>query len=1289
MIAKSSLLTFGVDLGRTPGFRHLLRSALALMLTLLPVQAQQPQDANASAKPSEQAYGEPKPGPHLLQAQELIGGRVYLEATKELELHLRDNPDDIAARALLANTQFELRDYKRAATNFAGILQKLPSDTYAADMFQQSLTHWERALDRNDPNELIEYARALNTANKHAEASNAYRQALAIRPDPAATLEFARSLSWAKEYEESIRQFQEYLKLRPDDRSVQRELAQQYTNHESYPEAIAAWQALVASNPTDLEARLGLATALAWSDDLEGAETQLEMLLQEAPQQKDALFLLAEVRRWKGRHLEAYDLYQQVLNIDPTHQQALEQRAALAGSSQLRIQQHQVWLTTHPDDQEVRRKLIDALTEAELFSDALNEVDYLLLAEPNDAGVRQLREEILAARKTAVQARIDQASQALEQSPDDDELLRQLGDDLALLDQYQEAAKLYERYVALRPEDPKALLTMARYMAWSEQYDKAISAFQSYLDQHPTDLPVRIEKARVLTWAGEIEAAESDLTGILADNPSNVEAMVQLGHVYEYLGDIPKARSIYLQAQAIQPQSSTVIQALDQLKEAEETRHAAQSVSGLKSMLEQEPLNHPVRLSLARRLASERQWKEAAAEYGRYLYAVPSQQAVRLEYARLLSWMQQYQDAAEQYLEYLQSSPFDQSARLELASVHISEQNLPAAMGQLNEIVAQDPAHSEARWMRASVFQWAEMWEEAVREYELIYQIDPRYEVALQKIKEIELTSPLFLERYQRKLDLDPEDIDTRYRYANLLLRREDYSEAANQLKILQKQGVNDPYLDNLLEAADKRQAEHARMDVRRARQLLLEDPENSAAELRLARARVQSGETDRALVHYQRYLHDHPNDFKVRQEFADVLSWSGKIGPAVENYRLVMQADPEDTQVRQKLYQVMSWSQGSLPVAIESTEQLVREAPYDPDLRAALGTLYRFSGKQGQAILNYEEALALDPTNETALNGLIETRRQLRPQINTGIRGIQDEYTDFTLFNFYARPRFFSGNGRWTVLPIYNYYTFDQDELLVQARLDPSDPYAPRIHAHEGGLGAHYEFNERLVGEAAGSVVQYSEDVGTGAKALAKLGYWMRPSVYGAVGYRHQDIVYEVNTMESLLNDRIESDDLLLEAAVHGWSRHPDSSWNRVHLTGNAMMGEFSDDNSRFRGRARLLYDLQRNPKIAVGPAINHNSFSEVRPQYYSPSSYTEYGGVLVSEGPIFPKLSYTMEGGVFYVDQSSDFVYSVQGGLTYNFTDNFHLGAFAGYATTSTSIPDKEEYATTNYTVDLWYRF
>ena len=124
------------------------------------------------------------------------------------------------------------------------------------------------------------------------------------------------------------------LEAEPRTPAAHKELARRYSRRGAFPDAIREYQAVIASNPNDGDARLHVAELLAWTGDYDRSIVTYEDLLKTSPENLQARIGMAQALRWSNRYAESEKQLQLVLGGDPENLEAIKgmaQTYALAG----------------------------------------------------------------------------------------------------------------------------------------------------------------------------------------------------------------------------------------------------------------------------------------------------------------------------------------------------------------------------------------------------------------------------------------------------------------------------------------------------------------------------------------------------------------------------------------------------------------------------------------------------------------------------------------------------------------------------------------------------------------------------------------------------------------------------------------------------------------------------------------------------------------------------------------------------------------------------------------------
>jgi tetratricopeptide (TPR) repeat protein len=234
----------------------------------------------------------------------------YLERLQRVEED-STNPDDPADAAWRAgDTDGALRLYSER-------LDQNPADGTAllrvgllrawSEQYRAALELFDTLLDLEPTNVDARLARARvhAWAGDLPEAEAEVRRVLTAQPENLEALSaLAQFQSWSGRGEEALDSYQAVLSIAPEH-AAGAQWARTVARVEGHEASIAAFESLVASDPTDVEARVGLATAFAYTGEYDAALAQYEEVLRIAPSDVRAAIGRARVLGWSGRLVAA------------------------------------------------------------------------------------------------------------------------------------------------------------------------------------------------------------------------------------------------------------------------------------------------------------------------------------------------------------------------------------------------------------------------------------------------------------------------------------------------------------------------------------------------------------------------------------------------------------------------------------------------------------------------------------------------------------------------------------------------------------------------------------------------------------------------------------------------------------------------------------------------------------------------------------------------------------------------------------------------------------------------
>jgi tetratricopeptide (TPR) repeat protein len=344
----------------------------------------------------------------------------------------------------------------------------------------------------------------------------------------------------------AIDHYQAALKLDPSASFLTEELTDLYIQSGQLARAVTEAEALLKTNPDNLDARrvLGRIYARMIGDGNTGkidekmlnkSIEQFAIITQKDPKDADSWLTLGRLYRVAHKSPEAENAFKQALAVEPDNDEALTGLAMVY--SDLGDTKGASEMLKRAGD-----KRPDVNTFARLAGFYENMKDYASAAN---------------AWKKAI---------PLAQEPEQHKLKLQLGIDLVAARKYDEALALY---LALQKEDPKDVETpwqLAELYRQKGQYDKAHEQLSKAKQLDRTNLDVRYSEVNLLDAEGKtdeaIAALQSMLDDTLKSSPTDAEKArraqlyERLGMLYRASNKIDKAVAAFREVASIEPEAA-------------------------------------------------------------------------------------------------------------------------------------------------------------------------------------------------------------------------------------------------------------------------------------------------------------------------------------------------------------------------------------------------------------------------------------------------------------------------------------------------------------------------------------------------------------------------------------------------------------------------------------------------------------------------------------------------------------------------------------------------------------
>jgi tetratricopeptide (TPR) repeat protein len=495
----------------------------------------------AAEKDPDSAYLQRTLGRLSAQLDDLEGALVHAQRAVELA------PDDEEARIFLGRLHRIRRDVAGAEEALLDEDGEPFSAEAAILLYQIYLEAGQlaRALEiaeqvvQERPDILgghMAVATAYERMGRRAEAEAALRRAIEYHPDRFVLFSrLARMRRAEGDRDGEIAVYREALGVDPDRYGTLVSLAEAQIAVEDFPGAIDTYRRILERYPDDLQSIRRLASLEYASGDHAGAAARLADALGRHPEHAELAYALGQVYRGAGDEERALEAFRQVPPSD----------------------------AAYPD---ARLRIADILETRGDYAAALEEVQKARLVQPN----RQLdyRAAVLLWRSGDFDAGVSLLQSILDENPDDDDVLYQIGVLYGLDKRVDEALVYMERALEKNPENPHALNYIG--YTWAERGERLDEAEELILralairpdDGYITDSLgwVYYMRARPLVGQGRmedahvlLERAREHLDAAAALTGGDPVVSEHLGDVHLLLEQKERALEFYEEAVRLEP----------------------------------------------------------------------------------------------------------------------------------------------------------------------------------------------------------------------------------------------------------------------------------------------------------------------------------------------------------------------------------------------------------------------------------------------------------------------------------------------------------------------------------------------------------------------------------------------------------------------------------------------------------------------------------------------------------------------------------------------------------------
>lgn len=729
--------------------------------------------------------------------------------------------------------------------------------------------------------------------------------------------------------------------------------------------ARTAFNEALALQPDNVHALTGLGTLDVQAGSLDSAQDLLDRAAAVAPEDPAVLGLRGDLAMRQQRYEDAVAVYKALYKSVPQnfwYRLALARAQMAAGDDEEAIQHLDALVSRAPGSAEVNYLRALAAFRLKDYETAKQYAEKAVAAADN------LPSRRIAGAANYALGNFEQAANHLRyyvsNAPADTAIVRLYGRTLLQLGQADRAREVLEALVQSDTDDPELLAMVGTAAVRSgdlkggETYFERLAATES--DAGSAAARAQLGAIRIST--GEVEQGVRDLQQALEQNPKLDQALLALTLTHLRQKEFDKALS-----------------AAEKLKENLPNDPAGATLAGIayvgmgdrakareafREALQIRPGAPDASSNLAVLALQEGKTDEALALLREAAEKNPDHVATVTRLAQLEARQGEVGKAQERLQAFLRTHPHEQEPRLLLAELYVNSGELQKALDLTEGQLAIQPDNpgllavvGRARLARGNT-------DEALADLKKLADLRPDSADAHMLLAEAyrrKGDQALYRQQLERALDLQADRTDAKLQLAALALAQGDSQTFERLMGDLKETVPNDPALLELeaARAMQQGQVSEAVVALKKAAELR----PSTEVTAKLATAQQQAGNVQAGRETLQRWLEEHPDDWRVEMVLANMELADERFEAAREGYTAVLDQQPDNVVALNNLAWLL-WNGEQPEAALPHVERALRLAPDAPAIKDTAGMIYLALGNTDRAVELLQEAAQKLPGN-------------------------------------------------------------------------------------------------------------------------------------------------------------------------------------------------------------------------------------------------------------------------------------------------------------------------------------